>query len=148
MFKKLYKKSSGFTLIELMVVIAIIAILAVLALAAFGEAQRRARDARRRADLKAYQAALEMNFDIVNTMYEPIDSDDFPNSPQCPVDPLDVGAQRYMSCVSAAGTCTPDDHLQGACTESLSLGGFRYYEIEVQLESGDTFSVASLQGVN
>lgn len=59
--KKTEKK--GFTLIELLVVIAIIGILASVVLASLNSARRKSRDARRLADIKQIQVALEMAFD-------------------------------------------------------------------------------------
>lgn len=49
----------GFTLVELLVVISIIAILSVIGITIFSSAQKAARDAKRRADLKAIANALE-----------------------------------------------------------------------------------------
>lgn len=53
----------GFTLIELLVVIAIIGVLASVVLASLNTARRKSRDARRVADIKQIQLALEMEFD-------------------------------------------------------------------------------------
>lgn len=51
--------NKGFTLIELMVVIAIIGILTSIGLVSFSGARAKANDAKRRADLKTLQTALE-----------------------------------------------------------------------------------------
>ncbi len=59
--KKILKNYAGFTLIELLVVVAIIAILSVIGMALFTTAQSNARDGRRRSDIDAIAAALEVN---------------------------------------------------------------------------------------
>ena len=57
----------GFTLIELLVVIAIIGILSSVVLASLNSARRKGRDARRIADLKQIQLALELYYDANGT---------------------------------------------------------------------------------
>ena len=61
MFK--FRKNQGFTLIELLVVIAIIGVLASVVLASLNTARKKSRDARRIADIKQIQLALELSFD-------------------------------------------------------------------------------------
>ncbi len=61
------KKNKGFTLIELLVVIAIIGVLASVVLASFNSARKKSRDARRIADIKQLQLALELYFDANST---------------------------------------------------------------------------------
>ncbi len=57
------EKNQGFTLIELLVVIAIIGVLASVVLASLNTARKKSRDARRIADVKQIQLALELYFD-------------------------------------------------------------------------------------
>jgi prepilin-type N-terminal cleavage/methylation domain-containing protein len=59
----MFKSKKGFTLIELLVVIAIIGILASVVLASLNSARKKSRDARRVADIKQLQLALELEFD-------------------------------------------------------------------------------------
>ena len=55
-------QKKGFTLIELLVVIAIIALLSTLAVVALSSARQKSRDAKRLADVKQIQTALELYF--------------------------------------------------------------------------------------
>jgi len=64
-------RSSGFTLIELLVVIAIIGLLASIILASLNTARAKGRDARRVADVKETQLALELYYDA-NSTYPPV----------------------------------------------------------------------------
>jgi len=59
------KNKKGFTLIELLVVIAIIGLLSTLSILALNQARARARDAKRVADVKQIQTALEMYYNDV-----------------------------------------------------------------------------------
>ncbi|PIX81174.1 MAG: hypothetical protein COZ34_04590 [Candidatus Pacebacteria bacterium CG_4_10_14_3_um_filter_34_15] len=66
-FTNKHKKFGGFTLLEILVVISIIGILIAIGSAAFTTAQKKGRDARRRADMKQYQSAFEQYFSENNT---------------------------------------------------------------------------------
>jgi len=65
---KKIKKQKGFTLIELLVVIAIIGLLSTLATVAFNGARTKARNAKRLADVKQVQTALELYYNT-NSSY-------------------------------------------------------------------------------
>jgi general secretion pathway protein G len=66
------KNKKGFTLIELLVVIAIIGLLSTLAMVALNSARQKSRDAKRVADIKQIQTALEIyyndNFEYPSTV--------------------------------------------------------------------------------
>jgi general secretion pathway protein G len=53
-----HKKNSGFTILEILVVVAIIAILTTLGMVSYTQVNKRARDGKRRADLEQVRSAL------------------------------------------------------------------------------------------
>ncbi|HLC89972.1 MAG TPA: prepilin-type N-terminal cleavage/methylation domain-containing protein [Patescibacteria group bacterium] len=63
--KSIFSTKKGFTLIELLVVIAIIGLLSTLAVVALNSARQKARDAKRVADIKQVQTALELFYNDV-----------------------------------------------------------------------------------
>lgn len=63
------KRLDGFTLLELLVVISVIAILITLGLSSYGTAQKKSRDAKRKADLKDVQNALEQFYSVCGYQY-------------------------------------------------------------------------------
>ena len=62
-------KKKGFTLIELLVVVAIIGLLATLSVVALNTARAKARDAKRVADVKQIQTALELYYNNSSNGY-------------------------------------------------------------------------------
>ncbi|MGI5826142.1 MAG: type II secretion system protein [Patescibacteria group bacterium] len=81
--KRQLKNLKGFTLIELLVVIAILGLIAGLVFSNMAGARERARDAKRKSDLKEIQKALQMYKQDHNSQYpssldelEPEDPDD------------------------------------------------------------------------
>jgi len=112
------RKQKGFTLIELLVVIAIIGLLSTLAVVALNNARQKARDAKRVADVKQMQTALELYFN---------DQNSYPTLVAGA--PLGQGSQSCLGTngFAAAGGCTgtiymgqvptnPKPFADGACT--------------------------------
>lgn len=63
------KRITGFTLIEMLVVISLIGILAALALVSFSSSQKQARDTTRKSDLRQYQTALEQYGNLTSGLF-------------------------------------------------------------------------------
>lgn len=95
----LKRTKKGFTLIELLVVIAIIGVLASVVLASLNSARKKSRDARRIADIKQIQLALELYFDAASpTKYaSTLDDLDPTYIPTTPKDPLSA-SYTYEKC--------------------------------------------------
>ncbi len=99
---KSFNNPLGFTLIELMVVISIIAFLAVIGIAAFTNAQKAARDGRRRADIDAIATALESN--RISTGYQVWSTGTMYANGVVPTDPINDTTYGYgLAPTSAAG---------------------------------------------
>ncbi|OGE86144.1 MAG: hypothetical protein A3J48_02270 [Candidatus Doudnabacteria bacterium RIFCSPHIGHO2_02_FULL_46_11] len=62
-FKKNKSPTKGFTLVEMLIVIVIIAIISGVAITAVGGKRSRARDARRRVDVRTIRTALELYYE-------------------------------------------------------------------------------------
>lgn len=98
-----YKKKKGFTLVEILIVVAIIGILSAVVLAALSNARTKARDARRIADIKQLQGALDNYFGYCYTY--PALLSDLETSSSCseyipvltalPIDPQTAGNYEY-----------------------------------------------------
>lgn len=96
------KGTRGFTLIELLVVIAIIGILSSIVLASLNTARLKSRDARRVADLKQIQLAMQLYYDA-NSSYPTSTLDSLTPTyiATIPTDP--VGQTAYPVTLVAAG---------------------------------------------
>lgn len=109
-------KRQAFTLLELLVVIAMIGVLISLGVASFSSAQRKARDSRRKEDLKAVQNGLEQYYADNNGRY-PINAANtmatiiaaagtayFPAG--APVDPKNTATLYYRLTSTPTSYCT------------------------------------------
>lgn len=127
-------KKNAFTLLEILVVISIIGILIALGTAAYTTAQRKGRDAKRQADIKAIQNGFEQ-YNAKEGSY-PVsevaagDTTIFPSG--LPSDPKDSGTYTYSFELSADAYCVcallESDHgnataLSGSTTCTYGSGG-------------------------
>lgn len=106
---KLSKKSSGFTLVELLVVVAIIAILATISVTVFSAAQGGARDGKRRSEINSIAKSIESakDYGATTQVYKydsTLSGNDFPRG--VPEDP--VTTQKYCIAVSTSSTPIAD----------------------------------------
>lgn len=113
------ESSKGFTLIELLVVVAIIGLLASIILSSLNVARQKGRDARRIADLKEVQTALELYYSNHNGY---------------PVSTTQATAATALAAVVTDGDMSiiPDDPL-GA--------GYHYVYISSAAPSGGTYAL-------
>jgi prepilin-type N-terminal cleavage/methylation domain-containing protein len=93
----------GFTLIELLVVISIIGVLVAVAVAGYSGAQIKARDARRRSDMKSIQATMEQYYATTNSVYAAVATVYSPAP--IPLDPKSPGSSYNTANVAATGYC-------------------------------------------
>jgi uncharacterized protein (TIGR02145 family)/prepilin-type N-terminal cleavage/methylation domain-containing protein len=115
---KIKTKKQGFTLIELLVVIAIIGILATLAVVALQNARKNARDAKRIADIKQIQTALELYFNDAGAYPAEVTSS------------ITYGSNVYMATYPTAPTPADD-----GCSDEENTYTYN------QLDSGASYSI-------
>ncbi len=119
---KFKNSQEGFTLIELLVVIAIIGILSSVVLASMNTARKKARDARRQADLKSLQLALESYYDT-NSAY-PVQTTE-----------VDVSSSTLGGLTSGGYiTALPDDPSSSQNYRYISASGGSAYCLGANLE--------------
>ncbi len=154
------KKQRGFTLIELLVVIAIIGLLATIVLVSLNTARAKARDTKRKAELRQLRIAMEMLYDDVNSYIDSSEigtdtsiagGDDWPSNSNLrdlithgflgvlPKDPVNNGTYYYYF--------EPNCATQGNCNNS-SWAVCCEYVLRARLESGgywydDSFGTGS-----
>ncbi len=126
----------GFTLVELLVVITIIAVLSVIAITIFGNVQKGARDARRKADIDAISKAMEANYNTASCLgkYCALSAGFFASG-QVPLDPINggttcgsAGDQPCRYCVKAGspGLCPAVDLANPTVTSGQPPAGSSY----------------------
>jgi len=123
------KIKRGFTLLEMLVVIGIIAILVGIGSVAYSTAQKKARDAKRQADLKSFQSAMEQCYSVNSYAYPTITG----------------GGTTSIAedCPSANG---PDLTITDPSTKTYTVSSATTtYSVQVTLESGTTFSISEQQ---
>ena len=127
------KSRKGFTLIELLVVVAIIGLLATLSIVALNNARARARDARRVADIKQIQTALELYYNDLGsypsavTVGNPIASNSItymgvvPKNPT-PIDGTCTGWTEYAYTTANASNTYNLTYCLGTATGGIASG--------------------------
>lgn len=148
----LNKKSRGFTIVELLIVIVVIGILAALVIVTYNGIQQKARDTERKTDIKALQGHLEAywadnakypTLTEVNdtsaggfraTNFKGLDAAAF-------ADPKNAGSQQL--CGAATSSCYGYSVTPAGCDDSTT--DCTNYTLTADLESGtnQTFSVQS-----
>lgn len=111
----LLSNKGGFTLMELLVVISIIAILISIGLTSFSTVQKKARDSKRKSDIKEVQNSLEQYYSVCGSQY-PVPTDFYAQGIVCslpslaimPTVPTDPRGTTPYFCgpTPAAGNCT------------------------------------------
>jgi len=127
-----YKSKKAFTLIELLVVIAIIGVLATVSIISLSNARAKSRDAKRTADIKQVQTALELFFN---------DNNRYPTFDEWGAGQLystsSSGTSTYMQVIPSAPT--PVD---GSCTNNQNTINY------VPAPNGSSYSLSFCIGSN
>lgn len=122
-------KNSGFTLIELLVVIVVIGILATLVIANFSSSRSRARDVKRKNDLRAMKTALRLYYN---------DFQAYPTASGGQI--AGCGASGTTACAwGSAFATTSTSYMQELSLDPLNASPYIY--TYAQRNSGDGFTI-------
>lgn len=138
------KYLTGFTLLELLVVIGIIAILVTLATVAYSTAQKSTRDSRRRGDMKAVQNAIEQYYSLNSFKYPAtVDCSNVANATyiQSGALPVDPGSNSYTYQCSQTAYCVCA-HLERTGTGNATAPAG---STTCSYATGDYYCVSNLQ---
>lgn len=148
----LQKAKHGFTLYELLIVIAIISILVSLGTASYSSAQKKSRDSRRQADLKAIQNGFEQYYADNTSAYPVTCSTIAANATYFPGGfPKDPKSGQYYyttpgtySGITIGNSCSSTSYYFGVSLEGTTTGG-NATDATCTNGSGPFFCVKSLQ---
>lgn len=140
MFK--LKNRKGFTLIELLVVIAIIGLLATISIISLNSARVKARDTRRKADLKQIYTALQMYYDE-NGKYPPAGSCAYGSN--CYI--YSTSGKNWFAALSPWMATQPIDPVNNGVVTWVD-GGYRYIYGNVTADGQGFDLIAQLENIS
>jgi prepilin-type N-terminal cleavage/methylation domain-containing protein len=141
-------RSSGFTIVELLIVIVVIGILAALVIVTYNGIQQKARDTERKTDVKALQGHLEAYWannakypTLANVNDTTFRSNNFKGlDGSAFADPKNSASQQL--CAATAANCYGYSVTPAGC-DNGAAGDCTNYTVTATLEGGGTFQVNS-----
>ncbi len=144
----LKRKASGFTIVELLIVIVVIGILAALVIVTYSGIQQKARDTERKTDVNALHGQLEA-YQAQNAKYPTlanVNDSAWRSTNMKGLDPAalqDPKGSSQALCASTSTTCYGYDVTPAGCDNATT--DCTGYTLTATLEGGGTYSKQSLQ---